>query len=81
MFLNFMLFQGADTFFRAVVSNMENVYLSRNPTAKTILELVRSHDGDNIFYDHFAFRTFGVSAGIRFSCSILVLLTVLLYVM
>jgi hypothetical protein len=80
MFLNFLLFQGADTFFRAVMSNMENVYLSRNPTAKTILELVRSHDGDHIFYDHFAFRTFGVSAGIRFSC-ILVLLTVLLYVM
>ncbi|KAL5682877.1 hypothetical protein ACJX0J_009262, partial [Zea mays] len=52
---------GADLFFRAVISNMEKVYLSRNPTAKTILELVRSYDGDHICYDHFAFRTFGVN--------------------
>ncbi|ONM06042.1 hypothetical protein ZEAMMB73_Zm00001d032781 [Zea mays] len=53
--------KGADLFFRAVISNMEKVYLSRNPTAKTILELVRSYDGDHICYDHFAFRTFGVN--------------------
>ncbi|KAK3157717.1 hypothetical protein QOZ80_2AG0127000 [Eleusine coracana subsp. coracana] len=53
--------KGADTFFRAIMLNMEKVYLSRNPTAKTILELVRSHDGDHICYDHFAFRTFGVN--------------------
>uniref|UniRef100_A0A0E0M8E5 2-oxoadipate dioxygenase/decarboxylase n=1 Tax=Oryza punctata TaxID=4537 RepID=A0A0E0M8E5_ORYPU len=52
--------KGADSFFRTVISNMEKVYLSRNPTAKTILELVRSYDGDHICYDHFAFRTFGV---------------------
>jgi hypothetical protein len=58
--LNFIPFQGADSFFRTVISNMEKVYLSRNPTAKTILELVRSYDGDHICYDHFAFRTFGV---------------------
>lgn len=60
--LNFLVFQGADSFLRAVTSNMEKVYLSRNPTAKAILELVRSYDGDHICYDHFAFRTFGVSA-------------------
>ncbi|RCV42630.1 hypothetical protein SEVIR_9G230300v4 [Setaria viridis] len=52
--------KGADSFFRTVISNMEKVYLSRNPTAKTILELVRSYDGDHICYDHLAFRTFGV---------------------
>ncbi|URE15227.1 DUF1338 domain containing protein [Musa troglodytarum] len=39
---------------------MEKVYLSRNPTAKAILELVRKDDGEHICYDHFAFRTFGV---------------------
>lgn len=39
---------------------MERVYLNRNPTAKAILELVQSVDNDNICYDHFAFRTFGV---------------------
>ncbi|KAL2519443.1 hypothetical protein Adt_15690 [Abeliophyllum distichum] len=37
------------------------VYLNRNPTAKAILELVRSIDDDRICYDHFAFRTFGVN--------------------
>lgn len=65
MTLNFFVFQGADLFFRAVISNMEKVYLSRNPTAKAILELVRSYDGDHICYDHLAFRTFGVSASIN----------------
>ncbi len=65
--LNFIPFQGADSFFRTVISNMEKVYLSRNPTAKTILELVRSYDGDHICYDHFAFRTFGVSIRFTFS--------------
>jgi len=44
---------------------MEKVYLSRNPTAKTILELVQSYDGDHICYDHLAFRTFGVSTSIN----------------
>ncbi|OEL27973.1 hypothetical protein BAE44_0011004 [Dichanthelium oligosanthes] len=53
--------KGADSFFRTVTSNMEKVYLSRNPTAKNILELVRSYDGDHICYDHLAFRTFGVN--------------------
>ncbi|XP_078164118.1 plant/protein [Carex rostrata] len=51
---------GSETFFRTVISNMEKVYLNRNPTAKAILDLVQSHDGDHICYDHFAFRTFGV---------------------
>lgn len=43
---------------------MERVYLSRNPTAKSVLDLVRSSDaagaGGGLCYDHFAFRTFGV---------------------
>lgn len=39
---------------------MEAIYLNKNPTAKAILELVRSADDDQICYDHFAFRTFGV---------------------
>ncbi|KAF3326918.1 hypothetical protein FCM35_KLT08548 [Carex littledalei] len=51
---------GSEAFFRTVISNMEKVYLNRNPTAKAILDLVQSHDGDHICYDHFAFRTFGV---------------------
>lgn len=53
--------QGAESFFRKVLENMECVYLNRNPTAKAILELVRSADEDQICYDHLAFRTFGVN--------------------
>uniref|UniRef100_A0A804KQZ8 2-oxoadipate dioxygenase/decarboxylase n=1 Tax=Musa acuminata subsp. malaccensis TaxID=214687 RepID=A0A804KQZ8_MUSAM len=49
-----------ELFLRTMISGMEKVYLSRNPTAKAILELVRKDDGDHICYDHFAFRTFGV---------------------
>ncbi|KAJ4974933.1 hypothetical protein NE237_008107 [Protea cynaroides] len=52
-------YQGAESFFRTALGSMEKVYLSRNPTASAILELVRSFDGDQIFYDHLAFRTFG----------------------
>ncbi|XP_068649841.1 2-oxoadipate dioxygenase/decarboxylase, chloroplastic/amyloplastic [Aristolochia californica] len=52
--------QTAGSFFRSVLSSMEKDYLSRNPTAKAILDLVRVHDGDHICYDHFAFRTFGI---------------------
>ncbi|KAE8792998.1 hypothetical protein D1007_32379 [Hordeum vulgare] len=57
---NFLLLQGSDLFLRSVLSNMQKVYLSRNPTAEKILDLVHSYDGDNICFDHFAFRTFGV---------------------
>ncbi|KAM0961748.1 hypothetical protein ACFX2I_020970 [Malus domestica] len=53
--------QGAESFFRAVLASMEAVYLSRNPTAKAILELVGSASDQQIYYDHFAFRTFGVN--------------------
>ncbi|KAI6676797.1 hypothetical protein NL676_037593 [Syzygium grande] len=53
--------QGAESFLRKVLENMECVYLNRNPTAKAILELVRSADEDRICYDHLAFRTFGVN--------------------
>ncbi|KAM3304131.1 hypothetical protein P3S67_015163 [Capsicum chacoense] len=54
-------FQGSESFFRSVLASMEAVYLNKNPTAKAILELVHSADGDQICYDHFAFRTFGVN--------------------
>lgn len=47
---------------RSVLGSMERVYLKRNPTAKAILDLVKSvDDADHICYDHLAFRTFGVS--------------------
>ncbi|KAL2546882.1 hypothetical protein Fot_16115 [Forsythia ovata] len=54
-------FQGSESFFRRGLEAMEMVYLNRNPTAKAILELVRSIGDDRICYDHFAFRTFGVN--------------------
>ncbi|KAG5521149.1 hypothetical protein RHGRI_033636 [Rhododendron griersonianum] len=54
-------FQGGESFFRSVLASMEAVYLNRNPTAKSILEHVRSVDNDQICYDHLAFRTFGVN--------------------
>lgn len=54
-------FQGSESFFRSVLASMEAVYLNKNPNAKAILELVHSADGDQICYDHFAFRTFGVN--------------------
>uniref|UniRef100_A0A1D1ZFY6 2-oxoadipate dioxygenase/decarboxylase n=1 Tax=Anthurium amnicola TaxID=1678845 RepID=A0A1D1ZFY6_9ARAE len=52
--------QVAESFFRGVLSNMEKVYLGKNPTAAAILDVVRSCDGEHVCYDHFAFRTFGV---------------------
>lgn len=52
--------QGGEAFFRSVLEGMESVYLSRNPTAKAILDLVESADKSQICYDHLAFRTFGV---------------------
>lgn len=52
--------QGGESFFRSALASMEAVYLNRNPTAKSILERVRSVDNDQICYDHLAFRTFGV---------------------
>ncbi|KAL0557335.1 hypothetical protein IC582_005871 [Cucumis melo] len=52
--------KGAESFLRNVLASMEAVYLSRNPTAKSILELVRSAHDDTICYDHIAFRTFGM---------------------
>ncbi|XP_027153204.1 uncharacterized protein LOC113753290 [Coffea eugenioides] len=54
-------FQGGESFFRCILASMEAIYLSRNPTAKSILELVHSVDNEHICYDHFAFRTFGVN--------------------
>ncbi|CAK7332843.1 unnamed protein product [Dovyalis caffra] len=59
----FSSFQGNEEslLMRSVLGSMERVYLQRNPTAKAILELVKSvDDGDKICYDHLAFRTFGV---------------------
>ncbi|CAA0834708.1 Unknown protein [Striga hermonthica] len=54
-------FLGGESFFRNIMATMETVYMNKNPTAKAILELVRSGDDDCICYDHFAFRTFGVN--------------------
>ncbi|KAJ0094866.1 hypothetical protein Patl1_16327 [Pistacia atlantica] len=54
-------FQGRESFFRSVFANMEKVYLDRNPTAKAVLDHVRSADDSQICYDHIAFRTFGVN--------------------
>uniref|UniRef100_A0A2P2M9J3 2-oxoadipate dioxygenase/decarboxylase n=1 Tax=Rhizophora mucronata TaxID=61149 RepID=A0A2P2M9J3_RHIMU len=53
--------EGGQSFFRSVLASMERVYLDRNPTAKSVLEFVHSADGEPIAYDHFAFRTFGLS--------------------
>ncbi|KAE8729856.1 putative receptor-like protein kinase [Hibiscus syriacus] len=50
-----------ESFLRDVLRSMETVYLNRNPTAKSILELVHSVDDEHICYDHLAFRTFGVN--------------------
>ncbi|XVE85929.1 hypothetical protein DITRI_Ditri17bG0131400 [Diplodiscus trichospermus] len=55
------LLNGGESFFRDVLTSMETVYLNRNPTAKSILELVHSVDDEQICYDHLAFRTFGVN--------------------
>lgn len=54
-------FQGSESFFRSVLGSMETIYLNRNPTAKSVLELVHSTGNDRICYDHLAFRTFGVN--------------------
>ncbi|XP_075524427.1 2-oxoadipate dioxygenase/decarboxylase, chloroplastic/amyloplastic-like [Primulina tabacum] len=54
-------FRGGESFFRNVLGAMETVYLNKNPTARAILELVRSVEDDRICYDHLAFRTFGVN--------------------
>lgn len=52
--------QVAEPFFRSVLGQMETVYLNRNPTPRSVLELVRSVDDDQLCYDHLAFRTFGI---------------------
>lgn len=49
-----------ESFLRSVLESMEIVYVNRNPTAKAVLDLVRSAREDQICYDHLAFRTFGV---------------------
>ena len=48
---------------RSILSAMVKPYLTKNPTAVAALDLIRKHDGGPICYDHFAFRTFGVSQG------------------
>ncbi|TXG56454.1 hypothetical protein EZV62_017767 [Acer yangbiense] len=53
--------QKGDSFFRSVLGSMETVYLNRNSTAKSVLELVQSAGDEQICYDHLAFRTFGVN--------------------
>ncbi|XP_024008748.1 uncharacterized protein LOC18992520 [Eutrema salsugineum] len=51
---------GTETFLRNVFENILKTYLRKNPTAKTIWELVQSVDNEKICYDHFTFRTFKV---------------------
>lgn len=71
------LLQGGESFFRSALASMEAVYLSRNPTAKAVLELVQSARNDQICYDHIAFRTFGVY--FVFTVSVLLVLTFIAY--
>ncbi|KAL1202045.1 2-oxoadipate dioxygenase/decarboxylase [Cardamine amara subsp. amara] len=52
--------QVTESFFRSVLGQMETVYLNRNRTPKSVLELVRSIDDEQLCYDHLAFRTFGI---------------------
>lgn len=72
LWLIICMLQGGESFFRSVLASMEAIYLNRNPTAKSILELVRSVDNEQICYDHFAFRTFGVRTTflLSFSCTV-----------
>ncbi|XP_013598210.1 uncharacterized protein LOC106371029 isoform X1 [Brassica napus] len=51
---------GSETFLRNVFENILKTYLRKNPTAKTIWELVQSVDNEKICYDHFTFRTLKV---------------------
>ncbi|CAH8253442.1 unnamed protein product [Arabidopsis lyrata] len=51
---------GSETFLRNVFENILKTYLRKNPTAKTIWELVQSLDNEKICYDHFTFRTLKV---------------------
>ncbi|CAK9263208.1 unnamed protein product [Sphagnum jensenii] len=46
---------------RGLLSAMVKPYLIKNPTAMTALDLIRTHVGGPLCYDHFAFRTFGVN--------------------
>jgi hypothetical protein len=51
---------------RGLLSAMVKPYLIKNPTAMTALDLIRTHVGGPLCYDHFAFRTFGVRDELRF---------------
>ncbi|KAJ4871709.1 Uncharacterized protein Rs2_46644 [Raphanus sativus] len=51
---------GSETFLRNVLESILKTYLMKNPTVKTIWELVQSMDNEKICYDHFTFRTFKV---------------------
>ncbi|ESQ34342.1 hypothetical protein EUTSA_v10008276mg [Eutrema salsugineum] len=52
---------GSETFLRNVFENILQTYLRKNPTAKTIWELVQSVDNEKICYDHFVFQTLKVN--------------------
>lgn len=52
--------QISETFFRDALASMEKTYLSKNLTVSSVLDLVRTYDGGQVCYDHFAFRTFNV---------------------
>nr|ABK25973.1 unknown [Picea sitchensis] len=50
----------SETFFRNALASMEKTYLSKNLTVSSVLDFVRTYDGGQVCYDHFAFRTFNV---------------------
>lgn len=52
--------QISETFFRNSLASMEKSYLSKNLTVSSVLDFVRTYDGGQVCYDHFAFRTFNV---------------------
>lgn len=47
---------------RKLLAGVVKPYLKNNPTALAALELIRKQDKGPICYDHFAFRTFGVTS-------------------
>lgn len=61
---------------RNLLSGIVKPYLEKNPTAVTALQLIRKEDPGPVCYDHFAFRTFGVSLPVRVSVDHLNLLDI-----
>lgn len=46
---------------QGILRGILNAYWERAPTADSVMELLRNHQGDRpVYFDHLAFRTFGV---------------------